>query len=272
VHLGPLALVFDGGAILFPLTYILGDVLSEVYGFKAARRVILTGFVVQLIASLTFWLVQIAPVGPDYTSQEAFEAVLGVVPRFVAASIIGYIAGQLLNSYVLVRIKDRFGEKHLWVRLLTSTLVGEAADTILYCAIAWAGVASLGTIANLTITGYIYKVGVEALFLPLTYQVVGWFKRHESSYAAGARKTADEVGTDDAGNGGAGGVGAAVSKAGELARVTSGDNRGKIRSGVGASAESKIGDMRADVMAGGTGEDSTGADAGLGGLDERKNG
>ncbi|AWE43262.1 hypothetical protein DDD63_11475 [Actinobaculum sp. 313] len=239
VHLGPLALVFDGGAILFPLTYILGDVLSEVYGFKAARRVILTGFVVQLIASLTFWLVQIAPVGPDYTSQEAFEAVLGVVPRFVAASIIGYIAGQLLNSYVLVRIKDRFGEKRLWVRLLTSTLVGEAVDTILYCTIAWVGVAGFGTIANLTITGYVYKVGVEALFLPLTYQVVGWFKRHESSYATGARKTADEAGADDAGSGSAGGAVAAVSNADELARVTAGDNRSKVRSGVGRAPRAR---------------------------------
>lgn len=179
VHLGPIALVFDGGAILFPLTYILGDVLSEVYGFKAARRTIVLGFIVQIIASVTFYLVQIAPVGPDYTNQEAFAAVLGVVPRFVAASIFGYLCGQLLNSYVLVAMKQRFGEKHLWVRLLGSTLVGEAVDTILFCVIAWAGVASFGTIVNLAIVGYLYKVGVEAVLLPLTYVVVRWVKARE---------------------------------------------------------------------------------------------
>ena len=102
-------LVFDGGAVLFPFTYILGDVLSEVYGFANARRVILTGFVVQIIASLTFWLIQIAPGDHTYRNQAAYEAVLGQVPRMVAASLLGFLAGQLLNSLVLVRIKRRSG-------------------------------------------------------------------------------------------------------------------------------------------------------------------
>lgn len=179
VDAGPLHLVFDGGAILFPLTYILGDVLSEVYGFRSARRVIVTGFAVQLIASITFWLVQMAPPAADYTNQEAFEAVLGVVPRFVLASLCGYLAGQLLNSLVLVRIKERFGEQHLWVRLLGSTVVGEAADTVLFCIIAWIGVVPASTIANLAIVGFFYKVGVEAIFLPVTYVVIRWVKKRE---------------------------------------------------------------------------------------------
>jgi len=106
-------LVFDGGAVLFPFTYILGDVLSEVYGFANARRVILTGFVVQLIASLTFWLIQIAPGDHTYRNQAAYEAVLGQVPRMVAASLLGFLAGQLLNSLVLVRIKRRSGERRV---------------------------------------------------------------------------------------------------------------------------------------------------------------
>ncbi len=176
---GPLTLVFDGGAILFPLTYIVGDVLSEVYGFRFARRTILVGFVVQILASFTFWLAQIAPPAADYTGQEAFAAVLGVVPRFVAASICGYLVGQLLNSYVLVKIKERWGEKHLWARLLGSTVAGEAADTVIFCFIAWIGVVPFSTIANLAIVGYIYKVGVEAVLLPFTYAVVGWVKRIE---------------------------------------------------------------------------------------------
>lgn len=176
-------LVFDGGAILFPLTYILGDVLSEVYGFRRARRVIVTGFVVQILASLTFWLVQIAPSDPDYKNQEAFEAVLGQVPRFVAASLLGYLAGQLLNSLVLVKIKKAFGEKRLWARLLGSTVVGEAADTAVFCLIAWTGNAGWATIFNLMLVGFAYKVSVEAVFLPLTYAVIGFVKKTDPAYA-----------------------------------------------------------------------------------------
>lgn len=179
---GPLHLVFDGGAILFPLTYIIGDILSEVYGFRAARRTIILGFVISAIASLTFFLVQIAPADPSYENQAAFEAVLGVVPRFVAASLLGYLAGQLLNSYVLVRIKARWGEHHLWARLLGSTIVGEFADTAIFCTVAWIGEIPLATLINLTVVGYLYKVGVEALLLPLSYAAVGWVKRHEPGY------------------------------------------------------------------------------------------
>ena len=189
VGVGPLVLVFDGGAILFPLTYILGDVLSEVYGFRSAKRVILMGFAVQIVASVTFWLVQLAPPATDYTHQEAFEAVLGVVPRFVLASLCGYLVGQLLNSVVLVWIKERFGERHLWVRLLGSTVVGEAADTTIFCIIAWAGVVPVSTIANLAVVGFFYKVGVEAIFLPLTYVVIRWVKKREFGEATAEART-----------------------------------------------------------------------------------
>lgn len=188
LDLGPFHLIFDGGAILFPLTYIFGDVLSEVYGFKSARRVIVLGFIVQLIASFAFWLAVSAPAAADYTDQDAFAAVLGVVPRFVAASMGGYLVGQLLNSYVLVKIKQRWGEKQLWARLIGSTIVGEAADTAVFCAIAWGGLVVAGemplaTIINLGVVGFLYKVGVEVLFLPATYTVVGVVKRREPEYA-----------------------------------------------------------------------------------------
>lgn len=188
LDLGPFHLIFDGGAILFPLTYIFGDVLSEVYGFKSARRVIVLGFIVQLIASFAFWLAVSAPPASDYADQDAFAAVLGVVPRFVAASMGGYLVGQLLNSYVLVKIKQRWGEKQLWARLIGSTIVGEAADTAVFCAIAWGGLVVAGemplaTIINLGVVGFLYKVGVEVLFLPATYTVVGVVKRREPEYA-----------------------------------------------------------------------------------------
>ena len=180
-------LVFDGGAILFPLTYILGDVLSEVYGFARARRVIVTGFLVQIVTSIVFAIVVALPPDPDYMDQAAFAAVVGVVPRFVAASTLGFLCGQLLNSYVLVAIKNRWGEKHLWARLLGSTLVGEAVDTVVFCAVAWGGLILAGdmpldTILNLTVVGFIYKVAVEAIFLPVTYAVVGWLKAREPEY------------------------------------------------------------------------------------------
>ncbi|QOQ39745.1 queuosine precursor transporter [Trueperella pecoris] len=180
VEVGPLT--FDGGAVLFPLTYIIGDVLSEVYGFKAAKRAIFMGFVVSFMASLTFWLVIKLPAHPDYTSQAAFEEVLGVVWRFVVASLAGYLAGQLLNAKVLTYIKDRWGEKHMWARLIGSTVVGEFADTLIFCVIAWVGVMSWGVIFNLTVVGFIYKVAVEVVFLPLTYLVINLIKKYEPNY------------------------------------------------------------------------------------------
>ena len=125
-------LIFDGGAILFPLTYIIGDVLSEVYGFARARRVIIMGFVASLLASLTFFIVQYLPPAPDYENQDAFAAVLGVVWRAVLASLVGYLAGQLLNSYVLVWIRRRWGAKHLWARLIDDRRRGRRHHPVLH--------------------------------------------------------------------------------------------------------------------------------------------
>ena len=175
-----LPLIFDGGAILFPLTYIFGDVLAEVYGFGPARRAIVTGFAVSVLASLIFWLIDAAPPAPGWPNQDAWHAVLGFVPRIVAASLAGYLVGQFLNAWVLVRIKARFGTGHLWVRLLGSTVVGELADTTVFCTIAWAGLVPLSTLANYTAVGYIYKVAVEALLLPVTYKVIAAIKRREA--------------------------------------------------------------------------------------------
>ncbi|MDY2941852.1 MAG: queuosine precursor transporter [Varibaculum sp.] len=173
------ALVADGGAICFPMTYILGDVLTEIYGLRRARRVIFTGFALSILAALVFLAVQSAPPSASYENQEAFEAVLGFVPRIVAASLIGYVAGQLLNATVLAWIKQRFGPRRLWVRLLGSTLVGELADTALFCTIAFAGVMGRGEFLNYIVTGYVYKCTVELVLLPVTYRVIAWFRRHE---------------------------------------------------------------------------------------------
>ena len=182
-----LPIVTDGGAILFPLTYILGDVLAEVYGWRRANRAIITGFVLAAVMSLTFLVVDAAPAASDWPNQDAWHAVLGFVPRIVVASLLGYLAGQLLNALVLVRIKQRWGTGRLWVRLITSTLVGEFADTLVFCMIAFGPLGNpLGgesipwpALINYTAVGWLYKVGVEIVFLPVTYRVIAWVRRHE---------------------------------------------------------------------------------------------
>ena len=166
----------------FPLAYVIGDILSEVYGFRAAKRAILLGFAMAILAALTFYVVQISPSPAEYTNQEAYEAVLGFVPRIVLASVSGYLAGQLLNSYVLVKIKERTKEKHLWARLIGSTVVGELADTLVFCTIAFYGIITGAEFANYVIVGYVYKTLLEVVLLPITYPLIGYIKRREPTY------------------------------------------------------------------------------------------
>lgn len=180
LNVGFTHLIFDGGAILFPVTYVIGDVLAEVYGFARARRVIILGFVFSIVASVVFWIVGLLPPATDYHHQNAFVAVLGFVPRIVLASAVGYLAGQLLNSWVLVAIKRKWGQRHLWARLIGSTLVGEFADTLLFCTIAFYGVITGGEFLNYLIVGYLYKVLVEVILLPITYPTIALVKKVEA--------------------------------------------------------------------------------------------
>lgn len=182
IAVGPL--ILDGGAFLFPLVYITGDILSEVYGFKAARKAIFIGFAMSVLAAITFWLVQLSPPGGGWDNQEAYEAILGFVPRIVLASVCGFVVGQLLNSYVLVKIKARTNEGSLWVRLIGSTLVGELADTVVFCTIAFYGIITGGDFLNYVIVGYLYKSLLEVLMLPVTYRVIARVKANEPSYVA----------------------------------------------------------------------------------------
>ncbi len=184
IAVGPL--ITDGGAFLFPLVYVTGDVLSEVYGWRATRRAILLAFGMSALAAGTFWLVQQAPPADDWGNQDAFEAVLGFVPRIVLASLCGFLVGQLLNAWVLVRIKARTLESRLWIRLLGSTAVGEFADTLVFCTIAFYGVITGWTFINYVITGFVYKVAVEVLVMPITYRVIAAIKRREPTYGVPA--------------------------------------------------------------------------------------
>lgn len=180
ISFGPL--IIDGGAFLFPLAYVLGDVLSEVYGFKATRRAIWLGFAVSALASFIFWLVQISPAADAWENQEAFVATLGFVPRIVLASLVAYLIGQLLNSWVLVKLKSRTNERMLWLRLIGSTLIGQLADTIIFCTIAFYGVITGVDFLNYVLVGYIFKVLVEVVLMPITYRVIAAVKRREPTY------------------------------------------------------------------------------------------
>ncbi|MEO7124865.1 MAG: queuosine precursor transporter [Nakamurella sp.] len=196
ISFGPI--LTDGGAFLFPLTYVLGDVMAEVYGLKAANKAIILGFAMTLLAAGTFHLVSLSPGAPGYTNQAAFEAVLGVVPRILLASVCGYLFGQLLNALVVVKVKQRTREKHLWVRLVGSTVVGEFADTLIFCSIA-AGAIGIDTTSdflNYVIVGYVYKTLLEIALMPITYPVIRAVKRREPSYLAALTEAGPVAGSD----------------------------------------------------------------------------
>ena len=180
-------LVTDGAFLLFPLAYVLGDVISEVYGFKAMRRVVLSGFAVLALAALSFSLTVQLPPADFYENQDAFEAVAGVIPQFFLAGLAGYVVGELLNSYVLVWMKRRTGERSLWARLLGSTVVGQLADTLVFCTIAAPALGMVlgsGDYWNYVVIGFVWKTLIEAVLLPVTYVVIAWIKKREPSYQA----------------------------------------------------------------------------------------
>ncbi|MBI5813480.1 MAG: queuosine precursor transporter [Deinococcota bacterium] len=178
VLLGPFT--FDGGTILFPLAYIFGDVLTEVYGYKRSRRVIWTGFFLLILATLTFGIVNALPTPPDQqNTARAFAAILGLVPRIVLASLVAYWVGEFVNSYVLAKLKIATQGRWLWTRTLGSTLIGQGLDTGLFLLIAFYGVWDNALLWTVFVSNYVFKVGVEALFTPLTYAIVGFLKRAE---------------------------------------------------------------------------------------------
>ena len=180
VELGPL--ITDGAFFLFPISYVIGDVIAEVYGFKAARRAVFTGFSIAVIAVLSFYIAIWLPPAGFYDMQDTFASVLGLLPRIVVASLAGYVVGQLLNAWVLQKMKDRFGTDRLWARLIGSTVVGEFADTLLFCSIAAAviGVDSAGAFINFVIVGFVWKTLMEVVLLPITYPTIAAVKRAEA--------------------------------------------------------------------------------------------
>ena len=179
VQVGPL--VTDGAFFLVPAAYVIGDVISECYGFRAARRAVWTGFLAMIIAVSTFYVAILLPAASFYEGQAAFAVTLGLVPRIVVASLSGYAAGQLLNAWLLTLMKDRLGERGLWKRLLGSTVVGEFGDTLIFCLIAAPviGISTVGDTANYVVVGFVWKTLVEVAVMPITYLVIRRIKAHE---------------------------------------------------------------------------------------------
>lgn len=191
-QIGPLALTFDAGTLVFPLSYIFSDVLTEVYGYRNARRVIWIGFVCLLLTSLVlivvgrlpgeaFWLSSTASgdaAAADF-GQQAYDKIFGLTVRIVLGSLTAYWCGSFLNDFLLARLKVRTAGRYLWVRTIGSTLVGEGVDTLVFALIAFAGVLPTETLAALIISNYVFKVGVEVVFTPLTYAIVNRLKRAE---------------------------------------------------------------------------------------------
>lgn len=182
VAFGPI--LTDGGFFLFPLAYVLGDVISEIFGFAKARKVIIFSFCSAIFASIVFWILIKLPGADFYENQTALETVLGPVPLIVGGSLMGYLVGQLLNSWVMVSMKKRFAGRFLVGRLVGSTVIGELADTLIFCTVAAPilGITAFADFANYVVIGYAYKCLVEFLLMPITVPVIGWFKRHEPTY------------------------------------------------------------------------------------------
>lgn len=177
VAIGPI--ITDGGAVLFPLIYIINDVLTEVYGYRHARRAIWAGFGVMVLAIAAFTVVRYLPPAAEYADQAAFETVLGFFPRIVIASLAAYMIGSLINALVLVKLKAATNGRHLWLRFIGLTVIGELLDTTIFALIAFGGILGGWDMLIFILIGWGFKTGVEILLLPLTYRAVAWLKHRE---------------------------------------------------------------------------------------------
>ncbi len=175
IGVGPL--VLPAAVVVFPFSYIFGDILTEVYGFKLARRVIWLGFFCNLLFVVFASIAQMLPSASFWTGQNAYETILGFAPRLLAASFLGYLAGEFANSFVLAKMKVLTKGRWLWTRTIGSTIVGQALDTTIFIVVAFTGITSLPI---MILSHWVAKVAIEVLFTPVTYLVVGYLKKKET--------------------------------------------------------------------------------------------
>ena len=175
--LGPF--IFTGAIFVFPISYIFGDILTEVYGYTRSRIIIWTGFFCLLLMSIVYYIVGLLPPAPGWNNQEAYKIILGTVPRIVFASFIGYWAGEFSNSYILAKMKILTKGKYLWSRTISSTIVGEGVDTSLFVTIAFFGILPNSLLAIVALSGYGFKVLYEIIATPITYKIVNLLKKAE---------------------------------------------------------------------------------------------
>lgn len=171
--------VYGAGILFFPLGYVIGDVLTEIYGYARARRVIWAGFGALLFMAFMSWVVVSLPPADGWDGQAAYESVFGQVPRIVLASIVAFWAGEFVNSYVMARMKVWTAGKMLWTRTIGSTIVGQGVDSLIFYPLAFWGVWETGQVITVMITNWLLKVTWEAVLTPVTYLAVGWLKRRE---------------------------------------------------------------------------------------------
>jgi len=171
-------LVMDGGAVIFPISYVLGDVIVELYGKRRAQRIIVMTVMMNLLAAVVFLIVQAMPPGAGWENQAAFEAILGFAPRIVLASFAAYLLGQFLNAHVFTAIRrTEFGGRNLWWRALGSSLAGNLIDSLVFTVIAFIGVINPTQLVALVLLAFVVKMLGETLLLPITYLVVSWLRR-----------------------------------------------------------------------------------------------
>jgi len=172
-------IIIPAAIIIFPISYICGDVLTEVYGYRQARLVIWIGFICNLIAVIAFWIGEILPPAPVFEAQAAYERILGSTPRFLIASFVAYLAGEFANSFILAKMKVATKGKWLWARTIGSTLVGQGFDTVIVLTIAFAGVLPFSVLGVMIVSHWLLKSAYETVATPLTYVVVNYLKRKE---------------------------------------------------------------------------------------------
>lgn len=169
--------ILPAAAFVFPISYIFGDVLTEVYGYRTARRVIWLGFGCNLIFVFFAWIGQILPAADFWTAQGSYETILGFAPRLLAASICGYLVGEFVNSFVLAKMKIKTKGRWLWSRTIGSTIIGEGCDTVIFITLAYTGTGS--PIGTMIWHHWLFKTGIEVIATPVTYAIVNWLKRAE---------------------------------------------------------------------------------------------